>query len=145
MKDVTSLVIKQYKLYELGYDFMGYPLEEGDKFTVHHLIIPSRLNGPLERWNMSILCGLTAHTYLHLIESLDYYTFLKITSELIDINVQGYIDITNLERIDSILTDFEQEWIIKDVRNGRGKRKIKEKYTQRILNDNNLKEIYLHK
>lgn len=138
MKTITSSIIKQYKLTELGYDFMGYPLEEGDIFTVHHLIIPSRLNGPLEKWNISILCGSTAHTYLHLIESIDYDIFLAITSELIDINFQEYLDINNLKKINDILKSFENEWINKDIRNGRGKRKIKDKYINRLLNNPNL-------
>lgn len=138
MKTITSKIIKQYKLQEIGYDFMGYPLEEGDIFTVHHLIIPSRLNGPLERWNISILCGLTSHTYLHLIESIDYDVFLAITSELIDINIQEYLTIDNLRKINDILKSFENEWINKDIRNGRGKRKIKDKYINRLLNNPNL-------
>lgn len=131
MKHVTKILIRDFKLKKLGFDFMGYTLQKNDNFTFHHLIIPNRLNGPSERWNGAILCGLTAHPYLHVVEAIDYDSFLAVTSELIDMNVKGYLDIDNLMRIDDILGQFEKEWI--DIRNAKGKRIIKEDYTKRLL------------
>lgn len=89
MKQVTKLMIKEFKIKQIGYDFMGYSLQKNDIYTFHHLIIPNRNNGPVARWNGSILCGETSHQYLHLIETKDLEIFNYITSEMIDINIKG--------------------------------------------------------
>ena len=129
MKEVTKLMIRDYKIKELGYDFMGYHLNKGDIYTFHHLIIPNREHGKMERWNGSILCGKSSHPYLHLIEAKDYDMFCYITSEMIDMNIKGYLDIYNLKKIDDILNQFEKEHC--GDRNKKGKLLIKEEYTRR--------------
>ena len=70
MKEITKSMIKEFKLRELEFDFMGYKLQKGDIYTFHHLIVPNREGGPYERWNGAILFS-TPHQYLHLIESKD--------------------------------------------------------------------------
>lgn len=129
MKEVTKLMIEEFKIKELEYDFMGYSLTRGDIYTFHHLIIPNRYGGKYVRDNGAILCGKSAHPYLHTIEAKDYDRFCYITSEMIDINIKGYIDIKNLRSIDDVLNSFEREY--SGARTRKGKVLIKEIYTKR--------------
>lgn len=130
MKEITNLMIKEFNINKLGYDFMGYSLKKGDIYTFHHLIIPNRYGGKYERWNGAILCGETSHPYLHLIESKDYDMFTYITSEMIDMNIKGYLDIDNIRRIHDLLKQFEIEYA--GVKGKKGKRLIKWDYKERI-------------
>lgn len=130
MREVTKLMINEFKIKQLCYDFMGYSLQKGDIYTFHHLIIPNRHGGPYARWNGAILCGRTSHPYLHLIEAKDYDMFCYLTSEMIDENVKGYLDIKNLRNIDDALTQFEREY--SGARTRKGKVLIKEEYTRRV-------------
>ena len=84
MKEVTKLLINDFKIRQLNYDFMGYSLQRGDIYTFHHFLIANRENGPYAYWNGVILCGKTSHPYLHLIESKDEERFYDITSEFLD-------------------------------------------------------------
>lgn len=125
---------KEFKIKKLGYDFMGYPEQQKDLITFHHLIIPHRhckeqgLGEGYLRWNGAILYT-TPHEYLHLIEAKDYEIFLAITSEMIDENVKGFIDQQNLRYIDDCLTYFEREHC--SDRSKKGKYLIKEQYLHR--------------
>lgn len=130
MREVTKLMINEFKIKQLGYDFMGYALQKGDIHTFHHLIVPNRNGGPYERWNGAILCGKTAHPYLHVIESKDYDMFSYLTSEMIDMNVLGRLDPTNLKHISALLKQFEREHCADRTR--KGKMLIKEEYTRRV-------------
>ena len=135
MKEITKLMIKKYELMKLGYDFMGYDIINKNNLSFHHLIIPHRNckalglgEGYLE-WNGAILNQNTSHNYLHLIEAKDYDMFLAITSELIDENVKGHLDIDNLRRIHDILECFEREH--SNDRSKKGKVLIKQEYMRR--------------
>lgn len=130
MKNVTKLMIEEFKIKELGHDFMGFHLNKGDIYTFHHLIVPNRNGGPYARWNGAILCGETSHPYLHVIENKDYDMFCYITSEMIDMNIKGYLDTQNLRNIDEVLRQFEREH--SGDRTKKGKILIKEEYTRRI-------------
>ena len=123
MKGITHLMIDQYNLQDI--DFMGYRFTKSNA-TFHHLLIPRRSNGPEAVWNGAILNGKTSHPYLHLVESKDYDMFLAITSEMVDENIKGYLDLDNIRRIDDILTEFEKEYGNK--RTKKGKVLIKEEY-----------------
>ena len=135
MREITKLMIKEYKLVKLGYDFMGYDITNKSNLSFHHLIVPYRNckamglgEGYLE-WNGVILNQNTSHDYLHLIEAKDYDMFLAITSELIDENVKGHLDIDNLRRIHDILKCFEREH--SNDRSKKGKVLIKQEYMRR--------------
>lgn len=128
MKEITKLMIREFKIKQLGYDFMGYSLQKGDIYTFHHLIIPNRHGGPYSRWNGAILFS-TPHQYLHVIEAKDYDRFCYLTSEMIDENVKGYLDIENLQHINDCLKSFEREYC--SARTSKGKVLIKEEYTRR--------------
>lgn len=129
MKQVTKLMINEFKLKELGIDFMGYKVQREESLTFHHLIVPNREGGPYARWNGAIL-GSTPHQYLHVIENKDYDTFCYITSEMIDMNIKGYLDIENLRNIHSLLEQFEAEHQGETTR--KGKVLIKPEYKQRV-------------
>ena len=129
MKHITKLMINEFKIKKLGYDFMGYSLQKGDMYNYHHLIIPARLGGERTRENGAILCGNTSHSYLHLIEYIDPDIFNYITTEMIDENIKGYLDVENIKRIHSILYQFEREH--GSDRSNKGKLLIRERYYQR--------------
>lgn len=129
MKEVTKYMIKEYGVKRLGIDFMGYKLQKGDIYTFHHLIIPNRQGGPYAVWNGAILCGKSSHPYLHLIEAKDYDMFCAISSEMIDMNIKGHIDLENIRYIDDCLTSFEREHC--SDRSRKGKILLKEEYTNR--------------
>lgn len=130
MKEITKSMIKEFKLRELGFDFMGYRLQKGDIYTFHHLIVPNREGGPYARWNGAILFS-TPHQYLHVIESKDNDRFYYISSELIDINIKGCVDIENIRAIDDVLCSFENEYCGSTT--SKGKTLIKEEYIHRVL------------
>ena len=135
MREITKLMIKEYKLMKLGYDFMGYDIANKNNLSFHHLIVPHRnckamcLGEGYLKWNGAILNQNTSHDYLHLIEAKDYDMFLAITSELIDENVKGHLDIDNLRRIHDILKCFEREH--SNDRSKKGKVLIKQEYMRR--------------
>ena len=117
MREITKNMIENFKLRELGYDFMGYDIDKVESLTFHHLIIPHKDCGPLGieddgyvEWNGSILVRNHSHDYLHIIEKYDFNIFLDITSEMIDQNIKGRLDPKNLRLIDMLLKDFEEEW-----------------------------------
>lgn len=129
MKQITKLMIREFEIKKLDYDFMGYTLHKDDIYTFHHLIVPNRDNGPYEKWNGAILCGKTSHPYLHLIESKDYDMFCYITSEMIDENIKGYLDVRNIRKIHEVLNQFEREHC--SDRSKKGKLLIKREYVER--------------
>lgn len=127
-------MVEEFRIKKLKYDMMGYSQQSGDLITFHHLIIPHRhckeqgLGEGYLRWNGAILYT-TPHEYLHLIEAKDYELFMAITSELIDENVKGFIDVENLRYIDDCLNYFEKEHC--SDRGKKGKLLIKEQYLHR--------------
>lgn len=129
MKEITKLMINEFKIQQLGYDFMGYSLQKGDIYNFHHLIIPARYGGTYTRNNGAILCGDTSHSYLHLIEYVDYDMFYYITSEMIDENIKGYLDLYNIKKIHQVLNQFEREHC--NDRSNKGKLLIRERYYKR--------------
>ena len=131
MRKITKKMVKEFSIKKLGYDFMGYHLNKGDQYTFHHLIVANRDGGPAARWNGAVLCGETSHPYLHTIEKTDHDMFFYLTSEMIDINVKGYLDSDNIRKINKLLCQFEREHCSDRMKNG--KLLIKEEYTKRII------------
>ena len=137
MRQVTKLMIKEYKIEKLGFDFMGYELNRNDILTFHHLIVPRRnckkegLGEGYLKWNGAIIQSIP-HAYLHVIESRDLDMFNYITSEMIDENIKGRLDIENIKNIYDVLEQFEREH--SGDRTKKGKVLIKEEYTRRMKN-----------
>ena len=127
MKSITNLMIAIYNLKKI--DFMGYTFTKSNA-SYHHLIVPRRLGGPETIENGAVLNGKTSHPYLHRIESVDLDVFNDITSEMIDINVKGFLDLYNLRKLDDILRSFEREHSGDTTK--KGKLLIKEEYTRRV-------------
>lgn len=115
MREITEKMIKDFKIMKLGFDFMGYKVDKKQSLSFHHLIIPHResknygIGDGYLYWNGAILRQNTSHDYLHVIERTDEEIFYLITSEMIDENIKGKIDINNLKRIRDLLLYFERE------------------------------------
>lgn len=136
MKEITRQMIKIYKIKQ--FDFMGYDIKNKKLLSFHHLIIPHReskkygIGDGYLLWNGAILVQETSHEYLHTIEHIDYDVFCALSSEMIDMNIKGYLDIQNLRQIKDILLYFEREHD-RD-RNKKGRLLIKREYTQNRFN-----------
>lgn len=129
MKEVTKQLIKNFKIYERGLDFMGYSKRKGDIPTFHHYLIANRHGGPYSYENGVILFT-TPHQYLHVIENYDYRKFSLITSEMHDMKVKGYLANENLMNIGEILSEFEYKNRNKYTR--KGKKLIRDEYLGRL-------------
>ena len=115
MKEITKIMINDFKIMKLGMDFMGYHVNRKQDLSFHHLIIPRRhckeagLGEGYLYWNGAILRQDTSHAYAHVIEKIDPDIFYELTSEMIDENIKGRLDIDNLKRIHDLLLYFERE------------------------------------
>ena len=115
MKEITKIMVNDFKIMKLGYDFLGYKVNRKQDLSFHHLIIQRRhckeagLGEGYLYWNGAILRQNTSHDYLHLIENIDPDIFYELTSEMIDENIKGRLDIDNLKRIHDLLLYFERE------------------------------------
>ena len=115
MREVTKLMVNDFKIMKLGMDFMGYHVNRKQDLSYHHLIIPRRhckeagLGEGYLYWNGAILRQNTSHDYLNIIERIDPDIFYELTSEMIDENIKGRLDIDNLKRIHDLLLYFERE------------------------------------
>ena len=115
MREVTKIMVNDFKIMKLGMDFMGYHVNRKQDLSFHHLIIQRRhckeagLGEGYLYWNGAILRQNTSHDYLHNIERVDPEIFYLITSEMIDENIKGRLDIDNLKHIHDLLLYFERE------------------------------------
>ena len=115
MKEITKIMVNDFKIMKLGMDFMGYHVNRKQDLSYHHLIIPRRhckeagLGEGYLYWNGAILRQNTSHDYLHIIEKIDPDIFYELTSEMIDENIKCRLDIDNLKRIHDLLLYFERE------------------------------------
>ena len=115
MKEITKIMVNDFKIMKLGMDFMGYHVNRKQDLSYHHLIIPRRhckeagLGEGYLYWNGAILRQNTSHDYLHIIEKIDPEIFYELTSEMIDENIKGRLDIDNLKHIHDLLLYFERE------------------------------------
>ena len=115
MKEIVKMMIDDFKIMQLGFDFMGYQVKRKESLSFHHLVVPKRLckekglgEGYLY-WNGAILVQNTSHDYLHAIEKTDRDVFKYITNEMIDMNLARRLEIENLRNINQALKSFEKE------------------------------------
>lgn len=125
-KSVVNLMIHVYNMSD--FDWMGYELNNYKDASFHHLIIPKCKGGLESINNGAVLHRSTSHPYLHRIQEIDTDVFEFITSEMIDMNFKGYLDLDNLRRIDDVLTVFEREH--SGDTNSKGMPIIKEKFVK---------------
>lgn len=138
MREVTKLMINDFKIMKLGYDFMGYKVDRKESLSFHHLVVAKRHCKELGYgdgylfWNGAILVQDTSHEYLHTIERVDRDRFMAITQRMIEENRMGKLDVELLRQIRDILEGFEREH--KHTTNSKGKPVIKQKYiTKRMI------------
>lgn len=137
MKEVTKNLIRDFRIYQLGFDFMGYKVDRNTSVDFHHFLVPKRdcvrlgFGEGYTYDNGVILAHNSSHPYLHQIEIVDYTRFADITSEMNDMKIKGYLDMENICAIDDILRDFEREY--HNVRTKKGHVLIKPEYRQRVL------------
>ncbi len=97
----------------------------------HHLRVPAKDKGPITIYNGALLCGKTAHAYLHTIADYNRDMFIDLTKILIEVNDQFYLPTTNqLIRYNEILESFEREYSGKT--NKKGYPIIRETFTMRL-------------
>lgn len=131
MSKLRERLYKEYKLEELGYDFLGYTFESKKELSTHH-IMPRHIGGKTEKKNLCVLNRYTSHNYIHLIEDTDYNIFLRISSYLAEQVKKGEISRGELLRINDLLETFERKY--KDEESRNGSLIIKEEYkTKRII------------
>lgn len=134
MREITKLMVNDFNLKKLGYDFAGFHFNKTNELSFHHLIVPHRdsksfgIGEGYVYWNGAILVQNTSHDYLHLIESVNRPMFLAITDELVRENKQGYLDADNIKRIHSIMEEFEDKY--GEMRGKKGKLLIKREYVK---------------
>ena len=115
MKEITKIMVNDFKIMKFGMDFMGYHVNRKQDLSYHHLIVQRRhckeagLGEGYLYWNGAILRQDTSHAYAHVIEKIDPDIFYELTSEMIDENIKGRLDIDNLKRIHDLLLYFERE------------------------------------
>lgn len=132
MREITKLMVNDFNLKKLGYDFAGFHFNRTNELSFHHLIVPHRdsrsfgIGEGYVYWNGAILVQNTSHDYLHLIESVNRPMFLAITDELVKENKQGHVDVDNIRRIHSVMEEFEDTY--GDLRGRRGKLLVKREY-----------------
>ncbi len=132
MLKAKKILINEFHLKDLGYDFMGYSLQKDDIFTFHHLIVQAKRGGAASMDNGAILCGKTSHPYIHLVEKIDRKTFMEITKEILEMKRKMSLDIINLKNINELLCMFEEKY--SDEENDVGALIIKPEYKIRIFN-----------
>lgn len=134
MREITRLMINEFKIMDLGYDFMGYKLVNESDVSFHHYLIARRdckrlgLGEGYTYQNGVILNAKTSHPELHLVESKEEKLFYYITSEFLDMKNKGYLDIENLKRVQEILLEFEHKY--RNATDSKGKELIKRKYIE---------------
>ena len=130
MSRLRERLCKDYKLEELGYDFLGYSFRNRRELSTHH-IIPRHLGGQTKKSNLCILSRDTAHNYIHLIEDYDYKVFIQISNCLMEEVKKGKIDIEELKKIEDLLTFFEFKFRDEQARNG--ERLIRPEYKEKRI------------
>lgn len=131
MKSITREMIKIYELKKWGIDFAGFYFSNVEQLSYHHNIIAARNGGPETIQNGVILNGKTSHPYIHQIERIDPEIFCLITSEMLDENIKGKLDVENLKKINDLLKYFEREHL--DDTTKSGKKLIKREFIEKRM------------
>ncbi len=132
MKPVVDLMINEFKLLEVGIDFMGYRITNPKKLSFHHLVEFKRNGGFYEIDNGAILIRDSSHDYIHLIEKFDKKLFKAITEEMIKENKMRMIDMEIIKKIDEYLCEFEYYHSEDTIAKGR-KLLLKDQFLRRLL------------
>lgn len=135
MRQVTLQLIHDFRILELGYDFMGYPSQnppltpQPDLLTYHHLLTPHRID-PSYTYENGVILYSTPHAYLHIIEAHSPAHFQALTREMYNMKRIHEISPALLENINDILTDFESRYA--STRTSKNKTLIRKPYLNRL-------------
>lgn len=131
MSRLRERLYKDYKLEELGYDFLGYTFDSKKELSTHH-ILPRHSGGQTKKNNLCVLNRFTSHNYIHLIEDTDYKVFLELSKYLLEQVKKGEISREQLLKIEDALQFFEFKY--RDEEDRHGERLIKPEYkSKRII------------
>lgn len=130
MTKLKTKLYDNFKLQQLGVDFMGYEFEAKKELTYHH-IQPKNLGGQTTYGNGALLIR-ASHNYIHTIEAFDFKLFLELSQELKKEHAQGEITRDRLITIAQILKFFEDKYSDSFTRGGTPL--IKEEFTRRRIN-----------
>lgn len=130
MSRLREKLYKQYKLEEIGYDFLGYTFEDKKELSTHH-ILPRHSGGKTEKSNLCVLNRFTSHNYIHLIEDTDYKVFLELSKYLLEEVSKGEISKEQLLRIADVLQFFEFKY--RDEEDRHGERLIRPEYKEKRI------------
>ena len=133
MSRLRERLYKDYKLEQLGYDFLGYEFGSKKELSTHH-IIPKHSGGKTKKDNLCVLNRYTSHNYIHLIEDTDYKVFLEISKYLMEQVKKGEISIDQLLRINDALEFFEFKFRNEEDKNG--DKLIKPEYKEKRITKN---------
>ena len=130
MSRLREKLYKEYKLEELGYDFLGYTFDSKRELSTHH-ILPKHSGGETKKNNLCILNRFTSHNYIHLIEEYDYKVFLELSKYLLEEVKKGEISREQLLRIEDALQFFEYKF--RDEEDRYGEKIIKPEYKEKRI------------
>lgn len=128
MGKLSNRLYYEFKLNQLGYDFMGYEFDSKKELSYHH-IKPTHSGGETTYNNGVLLVRSTSHNYIHTIEEYDYKIFLMVTRLLIEEKNMGKVDIEILKEIDGILNCFEEKY--ERAYTKKGQPLVREEFTRR--------------
>lgn len=117
MSRLRERLYKEYKVDQLGFDFMGYSFKDKKELSTHH-ILPKHMGGETKKKNLCILTRDTSHNYIHLIEDYDIKVFIQISGLLLEQVQKGKIGIEELKKIEELLLYFEDKFKDEESRNG---------------------------
>lgn len=117
MSKLRERIYKDFKMEQLGYDFLGYTFESKKELSTHH-ILPRHSGGQTKKNNLCALNRFTSHNYIHLIEDTDYKVFLELSKYLLEEVSKGEISREQLLRIADVLQFFEYKYRDEEDRHG---------------------------
>ena len=129
MTKLKTKLYDNFKLQQLGVDFMGYEFETKKDLTYHH-IQPKNYGGETTYKNGALLIR-PSHNYIHTIETFDFKLFLELSQELKKEHKQGEITQDRLVAIAQMLGYFEEKFNGSITRGGTPL--IKEEFTRRRI------------
>lgn len=117
MSKLRERIYKDFKMEQLGYDFLGYTFDSKRELSTHH-ILPRHSGGQTKKNNLCALNRFTSHNYIHLIEDTDYKVFLELSKYLLEEVKKGEIGREQLLRIADVLQFFEYKYRDEEDRHG---------------------------
>lgn len=130
MTKLKTKIYDNFKLQQLGVDFMGYEFENKKDLTYHH-IQPKNYGGQTTYNNGALLIN-ASHNYIHTIQTFDFKLFLELSQELKKEHAQGEITHDRLIVIAQMLAYFESKYA--NIYTRSGAPLIKDEFTRRRIN-----------